>query len=342
MNLSPLQLISQKSQPSGAFLLYGGELQLVEEVKLHLQSSFSKNSIERFYLNELIADRFSQIESNSLFANNDKKYQEIIIDKTLKSSETDSKKQGQPLNKLLEIIEQVSPPDVLLIVVQNWENKTAKTVWFKTLASHTQAINAATLTAKGAIPLVDHWCRQYNIVLNGQAKEWLAFQTEGNLFAAKQLVQKLNFSQADKEVDLPTVRKVLADGALYDIYDLIDAILEKNMPRSLKILKVLHAVSTPEPVIIWGLSHIICNLLYAKNGEKTNMWGKNLMLLKKCAPQYQEKDLLQLLRHLSFADKTCKGVATSSTDALLQQFVTTLITLGNGGRIQHSFLESKP
>ncbi len=335
---TPLEFVQKTQQLPPCCLLYGNEIQLAEEARAFIYSCFSKDNIERHYWKELYAANFQPISSDGLFANNDSKCIEIIIEKSLGTDSTgtgSNKSTQKALASLLDQIENTESPDTLLINIQEWDDKSKKTAWFKKLLENSVGINAAQLSAKQSKIWINRWAKQFNIKMSDDAIHWLCIQSEGNLLAAKQSIQKLDFNDVQEEVDINTMRKTLADGALYDVYDLINAIVIGDLPRSLYVLRILNTTGTAEPIIMWGINHIIINLLSLKTGETPNMWGANLRNLQNRVSHFSENDLIKLLRHAAFTDRVCKGVAVSTTITLMTQLVTTLVILGNGDKIRH-------
>lgn len=335
--LSPIEFIEKTQTAPAACLIYGSEIQLVEEVRDFLYRFFEKENIERHYWKELNVNNFREVNSDSLFASNKGKCVEIIIEKSLghdSGGDSISRNIQSGLNWLLHKINDTCSPDMLIINIQEWDDKTAKTAWFKKLSMQTTAVFAKQLSAYQSKKWINRWVKQFNIQLTTDAIEWLSLQTEGNLLAAKQTVQKLELNGIANDIDVDTIRKTLADGALFDVFDLINAICMGNLNRSLYILQTLQATGTPTPIIMWALNHIIINLLCLKTGESTSMWGSSLKSLQQRVKQYSEKDLIKLLRHAAFTDRACKGVAVSHPITLMIQIVTNLVILGDGDKIR--------
>ena len=85
----------------------------------------------------------------------------------------------------------------------------------------------------------------------------LAARNEGNLLAAVQEIEKLKLFSDSGNLDINTVSSVVADNARYDVFGLVDRVMQGDASGSLKMLRGLQAEGTDVLGILWALSREI-------------------------------------------------------------------------------------
>src|SRR5690606_29613173 len=87
------------------------------------------------------------------------------------------------------------------------------------------------------------------VALQADALELLAERIEGNLLAAVQEIEKLRLSGLTSPISAGDLMSVLGDSARYDVFELIDAVLEGDARRISRMLRSLRQ----EGVAILGI-----------------------------------------------------------------------------------------
>lgn len=82
----------------------------------------------------------------------------------------------------------------------------------------------------------------------------LADTTENNLLAANQTVEKLKLLYAPGKLDEAQVLSVITDASKYTVFDLANAIKEKNYPKIKIIFESLRADAVEPPILLWALA----------------------------------------------------------------------------------------
>ncbi len=85
-------------------------------------------------------------------------------------------------------------------------------------------------------------------------------RTEGNLLAAVQEIEKLKLISNATHLDLETIQASIADSARYDVFGLVDAALEGDTERSLRMLSGLRGEGVEIPIILWAVARDIRQL----------------------------------------------------------------------------------
>ena len=92
------------------------------------------------------------------------------------------------------------------------------------------------------------------------AIDLIVARTEGNLLAAVQEIEKLKLLTNATHLDLATIQSSIADSARYDVFGLVDAALEGDTQRSLRMLAGLRSEGTEIPIILWAIARDIRQL----------------------------------------------------------------------------------
>lgn len=157
-----------------------------------------------------------------------------------------------------------SPPQdtTLLISLPRLDSSSQRSKWAKGLIEHPHSqflqiwpVEPAQLPA---------WIRERlaaaGIQASAEAVDLLATRVEGNLLAAAQEVEKLKLFCRDAQLDVDTVQQAVANSARYDVFNLVDALLEGDPAQALRILNGLRGEGVEPPVVLWALSRELRSL----------------------------------------------------------------------------------
>lgn len=99
--------------------------------------------------------------------------------------------------------------------------------------------------------------RDKGLALSMASARWLAEQTEGNLLAAAQEIEKLSLWQdtgtEETNTDL-SLREMITDNARYDIFQLGQIIKTGDASRALRVLSRLLLAGTEPALILWVIA----------------------------------------------------------------------------------------
>jgi DNA polymerase-3 subunit delta len=86
------------------------------------------------------------------------------------------------------------------------------------------------------------------------AVELIAARVEGNLLAAAQEIEKLKLMAEGGQITVETVQAAVADSARFDVFGLVDAVLNGEAAHALRMLEGLRGEGVEPPVILWALA----------------------------------------------------------------------------------------
>ena len=151
----------------------------------------------------------------------------------------------------------LGPDQILLITLPRIDRATQSSAWFSALASAGVAIAVYPL-GRDELPrwIAARLARQQQRA-RSDTLAFLADRCEGNLFAARQEIEKLGLLLAEGELDHEAVLHAVADVARFDVYQLSEAWLSGDATRVVKIIAALKAEGEGVPFLLWQLGEDI-------------------------------------------------------------------------------------
>ena len=251
-------------------------------------------------------------EANALSLFADKKVLELRIDN------------GKPGDKgskaLTEYCQAPSADNLLLVITPKLDASAMRSKWVKTLEDTGVLIQVWPVNAGQMPQWIARRLQQSGIKASRAAIEILADRVEGNLLAAVQEIEKLRLLALDSEIDAETMSTVVADSARFNVFALIDKILEGDAPASARTLRGLKEEGTEPLVILWALTRELRILIqaaearqYGKSAEdifrEHRVWDNRKPLFKTALRRLKPAHLRVLLRQAGLVDRTAKGMS---------------------------------
>ncbi len=199
-----------------------------------------------------------------------------------------------------------------------------KTAWYKKLVAGIKLVSVWPLQGPQFRQWLQARCQENKLSLAPDAIEYLAAQTEGNLLAAKQSVERLSLLGQGESLTLDRLRELQHDASLYDLFDLVDCALSGNPTKTLHIFHQLLAQDTAPILMLWALNREVSQLLTMKQGTGTPyILAHRKALIGKALQRLDEKTLLSCLQKIAPLDAALKGMGESDgIDLLLDLYLT--------------------
>lgn len=284
----------------------GDEPLLIEEAITPLRQEARKQGYTReiFHVDQHFDwTQFSaQTLSLSLFS--DKQ----LIECRLKSP----KLSDQGKTALQEYLNKPTPDISVLITSGKLESATQKTAWFKKLSSQIKMVTVWPLQEAQFKQWIATRCQQNKLTLTPDAIAYLAVQTEGNLLAAKQAIERLSLLTDSSPLTLERLRELQHDASVFDLFDLVDAALSGQAAKTLHVFHQLLAQDTAPVLMLWALNREITQLLAMKQGGAAPyILPHRKTLVAKALQRLSEEALLECLQQVGRLDATLKGMGDS-------------------------------
>jgi DNA polymerase III subunit delta len=273
-------------------------------------------------------------EANSLSLFADKKILELRVP---------SGKPGRDGSAFFEeYCQNISPDNLLLVVFGKLEKTAMKAKWFGKLESLGVIIQVWPVD----VAQMPHWIQKRlqlaGIKANKQAIEVLADRVEGNLLAASQEIEKLKLLlEEDNNIDAETMSTVVADSARYNVFTLIDRILDGDGEAAARTLQGLRNEGAEAIVILWALSRELRILAKAADQiaagghtdrvlDNLGVWKKHQPLKRKALQRLRPAQLAISLRQAASIDRAIKGLNAASP---WQELTTMVLSLSGNNPI---------
>lgn len=233
------------------------------------------------------------------------------------------------------------PPDViLLITAPRFDAQAQKSRWFSALDRAGVTVVVYPPDAKQLPRWIDDRMRSRALEPTREAIALLAERVEGNLLAAAQEIDLLSLLHGTGKVDAETVLRVVTDSARYDVYNLVDTVLEGRIGRAQRVLNGLRGEGVATALVLWAVTRevrALCAMAAdAANGRPLGqifsahrVWQRRQPLVRAAL----RRDLAHWrlgLRGCARCDRVIKGQEVGSAWHELGVLVTSLCGLRQG------------
>jgi len=154
---------------------------------------------------------------------------------------------------LAQLVTDPAPDTLLLVVTGRPERETWSTAWFKAFEKNGVVVQSWPVEI-GQLP---QWivarAGTHGLAIEPEGARLLAERIEGNLLAAHQEIEKLALLHTGGTVSAEVVLAAVANSARYDLFQLGEAALDGDAPRSLRILEGLRAEGAEPALVLWAL-----------------------------------------------------------------------------------------
>jgi DNA polymerase-3 subunit delta len=289
-------------EPARAYLISGDEALLVGEAADAIRASVKRAGFaerEVFFIERVADWEGPRGSSNNLSLFGSRKLIEIRLPS------------GKPgvggAKAITELLRDPNPDNVFLMITGKLEREQLSSAWVKAFES----AGAWLPTRPVEVAKLPQWLRArakaMALELDDDAVRFIVEQTEGNLLAAQQELDKLRLYGATR-IDLATVQASISDSARFDVFQLGEAALGADVPRALRILAGLHSEGVEPTLALWSLSREIHSAWGTTQHEASARgWQRPSAALDAAKRRAGKLPYARLAARLSRADRMIKG-----------------------------------
>ncbi|QXH47541.1 DNA polymerase III subunit delta [Pseudomonas xanthosomatis] len=238
---------------------------------------------------------------------------------------------GKPGDKgaaaLMEYCANPAEDTLLLISLPKLDASAQKTKWGKALIEGPQCqfIQIWPVDAQQLPQWINQRLSQAGLSAQRDAVDLIAARVEGNLLAAAQEIEKLKLLADGNQITVETVQAAVADSARFDVFGLVDAILNGEAGHALRMLEGLRGEGVEPPVILWALARelrLLAGLAQqfsqgvpldkAFSQARPPVWDKRRPLVSKALQRLSAQRWAMLLQDAQRIDAQIKGQAEGS------------------------------
>ena len=218
---------------------------------------------------------------------------------------------------------------VLLVLCSKLDGNAQKSRWFSALERAGVAIQVWPLTGRRLSLWLEQRMRGQDLMPGPGVVELLAEQTEGNLLAAAQEIDKLALLHGSGPIDTDQTRAAISDSDRFSVFELTAAALAGQGARVVHIIDHLRLEDTEPALVAWALTRevLLLSQLHVRVGRGSSVpdalaqlrvWDKRKPLLHKTLLRLPAAECQRLLKQCSELDRLIKGLAPGRPwDALL-------------------------
>lgn len=225
---------------------------------------------------------------------------------------------GKPSDKgetLKALLTNPSPDNTLLLLCPRLDSATQNSAWFKAAERHGVVIQVWPIERNHYPGWLRNRLQQAGIQADPAAVALLAQQTEGNLLAAVQEIEKLRISGVHS-ISEEQLISALGDNSRYDAFSFADACIEGDVRNACRILGHLRSEGQEIISILGALVHKLHQLvqLTGLHGQElTNafkdcrIWPRQQPAYRQALDRIDEGRLFTAIRLAADIDEAAKG-----------------------------------
>lgn len=209
---------------------------------------------------------------------------------------------------------------VLLITSGKLDGGTQKSKWFEAVGRAGVIVQVWPVEVRQLPAWIARRLRERGLNPTEDAVALLAERVEGNLLAAAQEIEKLALLHGSGPLNAEAVAESVGNSARFDVYGLVDCVLEGNVPRAVRILQGLEAEGTDPVLVLWALAREARSLAamafeVSKGGAvdallaKHRVWERRKPLVRAGLKRHNAARWQALLRQCARVDRIIKGAA---------------------------------
>ncbi len=242
-----------------------------------------------------------------------------------------------------EYLEQNNPDVCVVLTSPKIEASAKKTKWFKQLSTQIDMQIIWPPQGGDFVRFLKQRASQYKLALEPEALQCLAENTEGNLLAAKQILEQLNLLADNKTISLEQVQVQLHDASKFDIYQLLDTALAGDTSKTVRVFYKLLEEDAAPTLILWALHREVTQLLkiqaalaqgedYSRLASQYRIFGPRKSLLQRALQRLDTASLQSMVPRFGQIDQQIKS---QCSDEGINQLLDLYILL-SGARISMS------
>lgn len=221
---------------------------------------------------------------------------------------------------LTELCGNISDDTCVLLVMPRIDAAAQRTKWFKIVSAVAGLVQVWPVDAKQLPRWIDNRFKRTGLKASRDAVLALVEKIEGNLLAAVQEIERMKLCATDNHIDVDMVMGGVADSSRYDVFVLIDAALEGNVKRSIKVMDGLQLEGV-EPLYlnsmlareIRSLSAMSFKIEQGQTPDavmqSARVWANRKGPVGACLQRHNTAELEQMQLRLGVVDRMVKGLA---------------------------------
>ncbi len=262
---------------------------------------------------------------------------------------------GKPGRTGSEILKQycLNPADdvLLLITSAKLDRGAASSAWFKAIDKVGVTIAVWPLDVQNLKRWIETKLAGQGLQATEEAVALITARVEGNMLAASQEIERLALLHPAGSLSADDVLAAVADSARYSIADLVQAALQGQSVRTVKIIRGLRGEAVAPVMVLWTLAGEIRSGTRAAEAHEKGMaldaalksaqvWQSRVAPLKQAIKRHDARSWLSMLSASTMLDRVIKGHAQGDVWDELESLCMQLAGSKESMRIKQSLTHS--
>lgn len=315
MNLNPTNLGAQLARSlAPAYFVYGDEPLLVDESLDQIRAAARRQGFDERESHVVSDTRFNWVRLQSGLNNLSLFSMRKIVEVRLVTG----KPGVEGSAAIIEVLDNLSPDMLWIFSAPKLDRSTASSKWVKALQGKAVCVEVRPLPPERLPVWIGQRMQAAGLTCDAEAIQILADRVEGNLLAAQQEISKLVLLSQGRRVSADLVRQSTADGARFDVFQLADAALARDVPRAVRILNGLRQEGIAPVLTLWALVREINALVavwirmdqgtpLSRAMNDAGVWRVRQDLVARALRGRSEPGIRRLLAGAARADLVVKG-----------------------------------
>lgn len=225
---------------------------------------------------------------------------------------------------------------IVFLLMPALDRNAKKSAWVKSLQQQGVVWEWKAPDARAMPAWLQQRAQQKGLKLQQQAAEWLLFQTEGNLLASDQELEKCLLLNGEGEVSREQLEALLSDQARFSPYALAEASLAGQAARAVRILHHLRQEGLHVLALLWPLHRDLARLqrlqVAQQNGhgfsgeyQKLGIWSSHQGIYQTALKRMSSEQVNRSLQQCARVDRCAKGQEPLVDDSRLWEEMLELL-----------------
>ncbi len=199
-------------------------------------------------------------------------------------------------------------PDVLLLVLTHKiEAQTQKAKWFDEVCKKICFIPIWPISPQQYLTWLNNRSTHYQLNIEANALQLLAKQTQGNVWAADQILQQLKLLYTHS-ITQEMMAELTFDAMQTELFTFVDVFLGTQPAQAFHHLQLLETQGVEPILIIWALARELRTLNSLLLGANPYIWPQRQALMASACKRFPINKVQALFTQLAQIDLFIKGV----------------------------------
>jgi DNA polymerase-3 subunit delta len=221
-------------------------------------------------------------------------------------------------NAIVELAEQPSPDNVVLVITGKMDGRTQNAKWVSAIERAGVVVQIWPLELQRLPSWIRDRLKRHGLEADAAAASLLAERVEGNLLAAHQEIEKLALLLPQGKLTMETVLEAVADSARFDVLQVGEAAMRGQTSRALRILEGLRGEGIELVLVLWAINKDLQWIARAqhlmRNGQSADsamnavyVWRPRQAAMRQALARLKPGAVRGLLLDASRVDRAIKG-----------------------------------